>query len=37
VRDAPGDDGIGQRLGDVFLADDIGEALGAVLAGDDLV
>jgi hypothetical protein len=30
-------DGVGQRLGDVLLADDVGETLRAVLSGDDLI
>ena len=30
-------DGVGQRLRDVLLPDDVGEALRAILAGDDLI
>ena len=37
MGDAPAGDGVGQRLGDVVLADDIGEPLRAVLASYDLV
>ena len=37
VRDAVLRDGVGERLGDVLLADDIREPLRAIFAGDDLV
>ncbi len=37
VRDALLLDGVGERLGDVFLADDVGETLRAVLSGYDLI